>query len=366
MPRDRTGITKTPYGYLVRVHVRPFPMVSKRFPPKTPFETLEAWRETQQRKLRRAKPAPGLKGTLEADVARYLAEWGATCHPNTVEQRTRHLQLWADAFPRRLRLTITTAEIRAQLAEWERHGLPVGERAQQRKRGVTHLAPATVNKVRQSLYQLYAHLDAGTGLENPVAAVPTRKPPELEPRGLDPVLVRQALAQLPRSKTKARLIVMAFTGLRPEEVRRIERRDWSPRAPRQMFVRTAKGGMRVVHPLTRSGAAAMRYFASREAFGGFSDAPLARMWKAAVHAVAPDVDSSPYDLRHTYGTELYRATRDIKATQAGLRQKSVSMTMRYVQAAVAPVLASGTRALEQAQRLQLSEARRRARADHQR
>jgi integrase len=229
---------------------------------------------------------------------------------------------------------------------------------------VTRLAPATVNKVRQALYQLYAHLDAGTGLENPVAAVPTRKPPELEPRALDVALVRQALAQLPRSKTKARLIVMAYTGLRPEEVRRIERRDWSPRAPRQMFVRTAKGGMRVVHPLTRAGAAAMRYFVARDAFGPFTAAPLERWWKAAVKAVAPDLDSTPYDLRHTYGTELYRATRDIKATQAGLRQKSVSMTMRYVQAAVAPVLADGTRALDHAQRQQIATARRRQR-DHQ-
>jgi integrase len=158
---------------------------------------------------------------------------------------------------------------------------------------------------------------------------------------------------------------MACTGLRPEEVRRIERRDWTPRAPRQMFVRTAKGGLRVVHPLTRAGAAAMRYFVARDAFGPFEDSPLARMWKTAVQAVAPDVDSSPYDLRHTYGTELYRATRDIKATQAGLRQKSVSMTMRYVQAAVAPVLASGTRALDLAQRAERAEARKRARRDRQ-
>jgi hypothetical protein len=127
VPRDWTGITKTPGGYLVRVHVRPFPMVAKRFPTGTPYETLEAWRDTQQRKLRRARPAPGLRGTIEADIARYLQEWGATCHPITVLQRARHLQLWADAFPRRLRLTLTTAEIRAQLAEWERHGLPVGD-----------------------------------------------------------------------------------------------------------------------------------------------------------------------------------------------------------------------------------------------
>lgn len=361
MARRRPGITKTPYGFRVRKHVRPFPAVSKRFPKGTPLELMEAWQDEQERRLRKARPAPGVTGMLDADIVRYLTEWGATCHPITVLQRTRHLQLWADAFPRRLRITITTAEIRAQLATWERTGLPVGEYAKQRKLGVTKLAPATVNKVRQALYQLYAHLDGGTGLENPVAAVPTRRPPELEPRALEQAQARKGWATIRRSKGKARLAVLLYTGLRPDEVRRIERRDWTPRAPRQMFVRTAKRGLRVLHPLTRSGAAAMRYFVQLDAFGGFSNEAIGRTWKLAMQRVDPASNSTPYDLRHTFGTELYRTTRDIKATQAGLRQKSLSMTARYVQAAVAAVLEDGTRALDQVQRTAIAEARKRER-----
>ena len=48
----------------------------------------------------------------------------------------------------------------------------------------------------------------------------------------------------------------------------------------------------------------------------------------------------PYDLRHSFGTEAYRLTGDIKAVGAALGQKTLRMTERYVQAAVSGRVAS--------------------------
>lgn len=359
---DWTGIRRTPYGYLVQVRVRPFPLQSRRFPKTATLREMQRWREERQRLLQRAKPQAPAAGTLDAGVQIYLSEWGVGVHPDTFSQRARYLNLWCKAFPHRLRHTITTAEIRKQLAYWERHGLPVSEEGQRRKVGASRLAPETVNKVRQALYQLYAYLDAGSDLPNPVEGVPTRRTPDPEPRAVDPQLVRSILAAMPRCKSKARLYVIRYCGLRPVEVTRLQRGDWSRRDPYRLYVRTAKGGPPTVLPLTRSGAAAMRYFDCLNAWGEFSTKKLWQPWhRAAVKVGAGDLGLRPYDLRHTYGTELFRAARDIKTTQAGLRQKSVRMTMRYVQAAVSPVLESGVRTLGQAERERLVAARRQAR-----
>lgn len=63
--------------------------------------------------------------------------------------------------------------------------------------------------------------------------------------------------------------------------------------------------------------------------------------------LAPDV--RPYDLRHSYGTAVYRATNDIRAAQNLLRNKTLAVTMRYTLAAVDAQAQAASDALERAQ-----------------
>jgi integrase len=342
---DWTGITKTPFGYRARVEVRPFPQRSKRFPPHTTLDTMQRWRATTRRALELARPRAASAGTVAADVQRYLALWGAGKHPQTVAQRRRHLELFADVFGRELRALLTTADIETQLRRWQHDGLPLSEYARTRRRRQRTLTDAAIRKVRQSLYQLWATLDRGTGLPNPVADIPAGTDAELDPKGHPEADVRAVLAQLPRSKTRARCQVIAYVGLRPDEVRHLERRDWN--GSRVLFVRSGKRSERKAVPLTRRGAAALRYFVQLDAFGNFTSAPANRMLKNAARAARLDPAGwTLYSLRHSFGTWHYAATHDVKATKEVLRQKTLRMTERYVRAAVSQAAFDSVAALD--------------------
>jgi integrase len=339
---DWTGITRTATGYLVRVHVRPLPMASKRFPPHATLRSLQAWRDDTRRALERDRAARITHaGTLAADVADYLSRWGAGKHPETVAQRRRHLEQWASAFPGRTRHSVAAADIEQQLSTWQ----AAGEGA------------ATWNKRRQALYQLFEVLDRGTDRRNPVKVVPTHREPRATARGLPVAVVRELLLAMPPSKTRARLGVMAFTGLRPEEVRRLTPADRDATRG-TLFVRSAKGSPAATVPLLAEASRWLDEFAALDAFGPFGSAPMnlsLRRAVVAVNAVRAQAGRellpegiTAYTMRHTFGTEFYRVTRDLKATKEAMRHASLSMTERYIGGAVSAVLAAGVAAVEAA------------------
>jgi integrase len=347
---DWDGIQKTPYGYLVRVSVSPFPRRGKRFPATASHDEMIRWRNAQRQVLERSRPRAAHAGTVAADVASYLSQWGTGKHPQTVEQRKRHLRLFAEAFGSRLRATLTTQEIEAQLRLWQRDGLPLSEFSQKRGRRQQALSHAAIRKVRQSIYQLYAVLDRGSEASNPVAHIPAGADPDADPRGLPMPVVRQILAQLPRGKPKARCYLMAYIGLRPDEVRLVRETDADWRR-RTLYVRSAKGSERTRVPLTHKGAAALRYFARLQAFGPFTAPHVNRLLhEAAERAGFPDIEIDQYTLRHSFGTAHYAACRDIKATKEAMRHKSIRMTERYVRGSVTSVLEASIAQLDAALR----------------
>jgi integrase len=334
----------------VRVSVSPFPRRTKRFPAGTKHDELIRWRNATRQALERSRPRAAQAGTVAADVARYLAQWGTGKHPHTVAQRGRHLRLFAQVFGPRLRATLTTQEIEAQLGAWQRDGLPLSEFATKRGRRRRALTAATVRKIRQSIFQLFAALDRGTDAANPVSPIPAGTDPDADPGGLPMSTVKSILAKLPPGKPKARCYLMAYIGLRPEEVRLITPADADWRR-RTLYVRSAKGSDRVRVPLTRKGAAALRYFARLEAWGDFTDAHPNRLLKLAAARAGHDRAVDQYNLRHSFGTAHYAACRDIKATKEAMRHKSIRMTERYVRAAVDPVLEASIARLDAALRM---------------
>jgi hypothetical protein len=131
------GISRTPFGYLVPVSVSPFPRRTKRSPAGTKHDELIRWRTATRQALERWRPRAAQAGIVGADVTRFQARWGTGKHPHAVAQRARHLRLFAQVFGSRLRATLMTQEIEAQLGAWQRDELPLSEFATKRSLSAT-------------------------------------------------------------------------------------------------------------------------------------------------------------------------------------------------------------------------------------
>lgn len=329
MPRALPpGVYRDRTGYRAVVCVRPFPHATRRFPADTPIRAITAWRNEARARLQRRRRLvrhATAAGTLAADVETYFRQWGAGKSPLTIKVRRQHLRDWIDAFPQRSRASLTPAEIRAQLLTWQR---------------TRHYRPASLDGRRTSLHHLFRVLDAGTGDPNPVDLVPTcgsaREWRMRPPHAVTYDSIVATLEAIRPCRTRARLALLAFTGLRPVELQRITPADIAPDYS-HLLIRTAKHGPARRLPLLPQAQQALREFVALDAFGAFASGALRHTWTTA-RTRAQQPPCRVYDLRHSFGTELYRQTGDIKLTAELLRHSSLSMTERYISGAVGPRL----------------------------
>lgn len=163
--------------------------------------------------------------------------------------------------------------------------------------------------------------------------------------------------------TKLRLRVMAYVGVSQEELAGIGAKDlhleddgpWVQIKGRKK----GKGTKSTAQPLTDEGAAALRALAAAGGLGRFSTASMRTSFRracdnltaeAAARGVAIDLAGlRPYDLRHSFATEVYAKTGDLKLTQLLMRQKDERTTLRYGKGAVPAILAAAITKLRQAQ-----------------
>jgi len=249
----------------------------------------------------------------------------------TFRERRRHVELWIAEFGHRRRDTITTADIDEVLSGWLIDGL----------------AASTVKHRRTALLHLWHRLD-GKDAATPVRRSLVPAEPEPEPRGLPYSLVQDLLDAMPEqgqgvkgrtrdsaSKTKARLTLMAYTGLPPRTIMRLRPRDvrWDAGAVFIQGRRKGKGTKGQTIPLTSAGLEALRRFDELDCWGAFSTSSA---WKSFQRACAKLelTGLRPYDLRHSFGTAVYAATGDLRATQQLLGHASRTTTDRYTLAAV--------------------------------
>jgi integrase len=360
-------------GFLVTARVRPYPLERERFTADTPLAVMTAWRtakidELQQRRreLERAAapvvdvlaPRPRRSSavtTLRDDVELYLAEKiNPNLHPCTRLQFERWLRKAAATDLGRLpRQLITGGQWAALLAQWERSGIPVSaddgalkaDGTRRRPKAPTSLAVDTVHKIRTCWIGFYEAMNAGQELPNPARRIPRRQLAEIVPRSIPFTAALEIVAHVGRSgaptKTKARLELMILLGLRPVEIMKIKpERDWR-KAERELVVRTAKRGKPRVLDLSDGAVAALEALEALKGWGTFTSAPAARMFHDAVVA-AGHVKLEPlrpYDLRHSFGTEAYRLTGDLKAVGEALGQRNLKTTERYVEGAVSGAVA---------------------------
>jgi len=316
---------------------------AKAFPLTEPVSNMREWIDTTRKQH---KPAPaGPKGSFGQDIAEYKKRIKAM---PTYKQKAAHLELWARALGRdRPRRTITATEIDAVMQRWLSTPSKTTKGRPTRGRG---LDPQTVRKRRTSLLSLFVTLD-GKDAANPVRATRNPKPPKPEVRGADYRTIARILEQIPTyrdtlkgqpkklSLTKLRIAVLAYTGLPPGLLATIRAGDVHLKAGVVRVAQRHKGaGVEArTLPLTPQGIEAFMAFHAAGAYGKFAVSPVNVSFKRACRR-AHVTGLTLYDLRHSFGAQMYRATRDLKTVARFLLHADGStQTARYAKAADAEV-----------------------------
>lgn len=325
MPRKVRGIRLHGAGFQTYCRVNG-EYRSATWPRDTPVSEMTTWlRDQRAQKTQLPKTA---RGTFEADARAYLEKVEAL---PTYTQRVTHLELWAAVFRGRRRSTITSAEIRAQRERWLLEGL----------------APHTVNLRLRALSNLWTVLD-GRRAPNPVRDVPEATEPDPEPRSLPYWLAQRIADRFNRQAPRNRAIVelMITTGLTPVEISRLQPAHWRQQALFVQGRRKGQGGASRSIPLSDAAMRALGAFAAAQGWGKMPNRHFYRQFHQAARAVARDpltIDDGlrahlravkPYDLRHTFATQLYASSGDAHAAAHLLGHRSTSTTRRYIEAAL--------------------------------
>ncbi|CAN5877517.1 hypothetical protein BH24ACI5_BH24ACI5_04210 [soil metagenome] len=329
--RIDTGIYRDQWGIGATVKVGTLQR-EKRYPHDASIKTIKAWQDETRVALRKIAPTAE-RGTFAKDAERYLR--GVAAMP-TFKERETHIALWIGEFGTRARYSITTPDIDAVLSRWLNAGL----------------APSTVRNRRTVLLHLWNRLD-GIDAPNPVRRSLRPRLPEPQARAIPYDRIRKILDAMPElgqgiagqarddaSKTKARVAVIAYTGLPHSLLKRLQPADVDLEG-RTVAVPARHKGRGVasrVLPLTESGARALERFGELGCWGPFSNSSMMKSFRRACNAAGVG-RVRVYDLRHSFATELYRQTGDSKATAELLMHSPTSRMMdRYTVAGVAPRL----------------------------
>lgn len=331
--RIDVGIYRDEWGIAATVKVNGVQR-EKRYPLDASRKDIKAWQGDTRAALRKLYPGAG-RGTFAAHAATYLR---AVSTMATFKEREQHINLWIVEFGPRARHSIKTVDVDIVLSRWLADGL----------------SPSAVRNRRTALLSMFSTLDAGQdGVSNPVTASLLPKLPEPIARALSYATIARILDAMPErgqgirgkarddaSKTKARLRVIAHTGLPHSTLKRLTRDmvDWEGKTLHVPARRKGKGVASRRLPLSETAIEALQRFDALDCWGTFSNSSMLksfhRAWKAAdLKGQAPRV----YDLRHAFATEMYRLTGDSKATATLLMHSENSHMMdRYTVGGVAP------------------------------
>jgi integrase len=322
---------------------------SKRFPKGTALSKLL----TEQKKLRAALVldlAPTAEpASLSRDVETYLATLPAGTH-----QRNARTELAAWVHAGHLsRAALTAPVIEAQLHTWAAKGI----------------AASTINHRRRALIALGDALDGRTA-PNPARSVPKHREPRPEPRGLPWPVVTAILDAMPDrgrpadgkrptvNLTKLRLWVIATTGWPHAILARLDPKDVHLGSKPYALIRPRRKGKGIparTLPLTPAAVAALKALDAAKGWGPFSPSAMYQSFQRAVTKAKAawkgpwPAHIRPYDLRHTFGTMVYAATKDLRATQEVMLHASLSTTARYAEAAVTATATHAVQAVAESQ-----------------
>ena len=309
----------------------------KRFPASTALRTMKWWQEDQRAELRRQDFRPVL-GTVAADVERCLEKPEAK-RLASYKTRLSDTRAWCNKFGHMRRDQITSEMLQEQIDGW----------------GKTGVAAWTIRHRINALRQVYKVLD-GEAADNPVLNVKAPSKPRAIPRAIDYDTIRTTFNQMEPSATKGFLMIVAFCGFRPVEIRRTE--PWMVHLDADtpdVIRNTAKGGDVTVVPLSAEGVLAWQMFIEHD---GFDKRPeltdrlgrpsrtrtfpnANRDWKAAMVVRAGFEPTRCYDLVHySYCTQLLlHGGGDVALVQKARGHRDIRTTLAYTQVALDPRLA---------------------------
>jgi integrase len=311
---------------------------------------MQRWQLHTRAEMLGDTPTEAQRDSLAAAVPRFLA----TIVEGTTTRRDfeKFLATWcATPLGAMDRRAIRRSHVLTQLAQWESEGY----------------AAATLNHRLRSLRKLYDVLDAEDETAiNPCAKIRKRKEPEPEIRGTTYDIIEAILSLIPDvgyaekrgakrptfNKSKIRLRVMAWTGLPPEQIRKIrpEHIHWTAKELDVMPRSKGKGVKARRLPLLDEAVAALRDFDAADAYGRFSNAAPWNAWQRAKRrylaqlreAHAPDIDVLEqtikrlrvYDLRHSFAALVYETTGSRDAIKDLLLHGSLQTSERYLRRGV--------------------------------
>jgi integrase len=310
------GIYRDKSGIRIRVSVRGKPREFRKDEHKRPYKTwtkaqliVERKRIDAREHLKQSRQST--VNTMREDVQRYLSTLTGRTRDDA-ENLLRHWLIFGD----RHRDELTAVDLRQHAATWTtpEH---------------TEIAASTYNHRRQALISLYTALNGRSGY-NPAREMPKRKELQGAPKALSYTVIRKALKAMPETQSRARLKLMAYTGLPQMQIQKLTPEDWQGSKLRVTPRRKGSGAAGRWIPLSRDAVAAMKEFARLECWGNFSRSSLWKAWKA----FGPP-GSNPYSLRHSWITELYRRSNgDVLAVKQLALHSMLQQTERYAAAAL--------------------------------
>lgn len=292
---------------------------SKSFPITETVESMRAWIKDERDKY---PTIADTRGSFGADITDYLTRVTALV---SYDQRAKQLRMWAHALGAdRPRRTISTADIDRVLQGWLLDGL----------------APGTVKKRRMALLSMWNMLD-GKQAPNPVRGSASPREPKPEARGMSYDVVERILNAVARPcDGLLRLRVIAWTGLPPSLLKKVQPADLNL-SQQTLRVRPRRKGHGVearTLPLLPQAVVAFKAFDKAGLYGGFSTPSLNSLVVRACQRCTPPIEGvSLYDFRHSFGTMLYRVTKDLATVARFLMHANVAMSQRYAVGAMQEV-----------------------------
>lgn len=280
--------------------------------------------------LHKLKTNAPVKGSFKANAESYL---NTLPKGKMKENRTRECAFWYTAIG----------------------ALPRDQVTRQHLEQVLNLSQLTASSKRKAMTAYKAvckfHGDTTTAIDD------LKRPKEHHQiRGIPQSVVTMILRKMPRCKTRARLKVLARTGLPHAQIAALKpyHLDLEKRELTVTPRRKGHGVPARTLPITHKAVRAFKEFQMAKAWGSFSRHSMWRMFGAAVERAKaswkgrwPAADKlRPYDLRHAFLTEAYRRSKDLRATAELGLHADLTMTARYAAAAVTATAQAARDAME--------------------
>jgi integrase len=308
------GIWADQYGFAV-IKTASGLTKEKRFPPGTPIGVLRAWRTAQGQILERTAPVRAPRGTLLHDATTYLQQ---VAHLTSAPELHSVLKAWTDRLGHLNRYRITSQDVRLAIVAWTAAGY----------------RPKTINNRLNALRRLYHVLDSPRAwcAVDDVELLPVPRQPVTY---VTPEIIRATYAGLVRgeqagtirdSKTRARFMVLASSGVRPSELMRAKPGDIDT-GRRVWATRDGKGGFR--HGggvyITSDLLTAWSVFLEAQAWGEFNTGSFAKVLRTAGWPKGV----RPYQLRHTVGMAMSEGGIDLADISASMGHSRVQTTRSH-------------------------------------